>query len=242
MNSPTEVSHLPIVLIHGLRVSGAALHRIAGAITDRPVCHPDLPGHGARGDETFTMDAAVASIIDTIDALGGRAVIAGMSLGGYVAMATAGRHPDAVAAAVIMCATTQPTPLLAAPFQAFGAATSILPRQAAVISKGLTRLAVGRRVAEDMEAGGLSLHSIRDVVAELSHFDAVGEIAAYPGPVEFLNGGWDQFRMHETRFLEAAPAAELCVLPRATHLFPLIQPDLTAGLITEFADTHQRVS
>ncbi|MEE3849076.1 alpha/beta hydrolase [Gordonia sp. LSe1-13] len=226
---------IPVVLVHGLRVSGAALHRIAGGITDRPVSTPDLPGHGTRAAEKFGIDDAVKTVLAAIDELGRPAVVAGMSLGGYVAMATAGRHPEAVAGLVAMCATAQPSRLYAAPFQAFGAATSVLPRQAAAISKGLTRLAVGGRVARDMEAGGLALHSIRDVVAELADFDALAEVARYPGPIAFLNGGWDQFRVHEQRFVAVSPRAEVHVIPRASHLFPLIQPAETASMITDFA-------
>ncbi|AZG45154.1 Lipase LipV [Gordonia insulae] len=226
---------VPVVLVHGLRVSGSSLHRIAAAITDRAVIAPDLPGHGKRADETFTMDGAVAAVLDAIRDVGAPAVVAGMSLGGYVAMATAGRHPGSVAGLVAMCATTQPSRLLASPFQAFGAATALLPRQAAVISKGLTRAAVGSRVAQDMEAGGLALHSIRDVVGELARFDALTELGDYPGPIEFLNGGWDQFRIHEQRFLGVSDRAELTVIPRASHLFPLIQPTTTAEMITDFA-------
>ncbi|MFW0797718.1 alpha/beta hydrolase [Gordonia sp. CPCC 205515] len=224
----------PIVLVHGLRVGGASLHRIAQAITDRPVLTPDLPGHGTRSTETFSMGAAVAAVRDAVESLGGHAVVAGMSLGGYVAMATAARHPAVVDGVVAMGATAQPSRLLAAPFQAFGVATSVLPRQAAWVSMGLTRLAVGRRVATDMEAGGLALHSIRDVVDELAAFDALDAVSRYRGPVEFLNGGWDQFRIHEARFVAAADA-RLQILPRATHLFPLIQPVRTAEAITAFA-------
>ncbi|MDL9945744.1 alpha/beta hydrolase [Gordonia sp. ABSL11-1] len=237
MSAASEMSPgpVPVVLVHGLRVSGASLHRIAAGITDRAVATPDLPGHGSRADETFTMDGAVQAVLDAAHALGGPVIVAGMSLGGYVAMATAGRHPDEVTGLVAMCATAQPSSLLAAPFQAFGAATSFLPAQAAAISKGLTRLAVGTRVASDMEAGGLALHSIRDVVGELSRFDALAELALYPGPVEFLNGGWDQFRIHERRFVAATDRTELRVIPRATHLFPLIQPEPTATLIEDFA-------
>ncbi|MDY6810216.1 MAG: alpha/beta hydrolase [Actinomycetota bacterium] len=235
MSAAQEVSPTPVVLVHGLRVSGAALHRIAAGITDRPVGTPDLPGHGTRSAERFDVDGAVRAVVDAIDALGRPAVVAGMSLGGYVAMATAGRHPDAVAGLLVMCATAQPSRLLAAPFRAFGAATSVLPRQAAAISKGLTRMAVGGQVAGDMEAGGLALHSIRDVVNELAGLDALAEVARYPGPIEFLNGGWDQFRIHEQRFASASPLAQVRVVPRASHLFPLIQPAQTATMITDFA-------
>lgn len=211
------------------------MHRIAAAITERPVIHPDLPGHGDRSAETFRMDDAVDAVLDAITTVGEPAVVAGISLGGYVAMAAAGRHPDSVAGLVTMGSTAQPSALLAAPFRAFGAATSVLPAQAAAISRGLTRVALGRQVAQDMEAGGLALHSIADVVDAIADFDALGELSAYPGSMLFANGGWDQFRIHEKTFAALSTQAELRIIGRASHLYPLIQPEMTGAMIGDFA-------
>lgn len=225
----------PVVLVHGLRVSGASLHHIAAAVDDRPVSTPDLPGHGRRRDETFTMAGAVDTVLAEVDRFGQPAVVAGMSMGGYVAMAAASRHADRVAGLVPMCATAQPGPLFAAPFEIFGAVTAFLPRQAAVISQLLTRLVAGRQVSEDMEIGGLALGSIADVVAELKRFDALGAVARYPGPIVFINGSQDQFRVHEKKFVDAAANASLTVVPGASHLFPLIQPALAGRLVRDVA-------
>ena len=229
-------SRTPLVLVHGLRVSGQTFRRVAAAVPDREVACPDMPGHGSRADEVFTIDGAVAAVTDAIDSVGGTAVVVGMSMGGYVAMATAAAQPDRVAGLGVLCATAQPSRLLAAPFRLFGAATSVLPAEAAQISRVLTRVAVGRDVSDDMEAGGLALHSIRDVVGEVLDFDALAAVGAYPGPSLFVNGAWDQFRLHERRFVEAAEDGTLIVVPRAMHLFPLIQPEFTARLIDEFAE------
>ena len=143
-DSPHTTSRTPIVLVHGLRVSGQTFRRVAGSLADRDVVCPDMPGHGSRADETFTLDGAVAAVVDAIDSVGGSAVVVGMSMGGYVAMATAARHPDRVAGLGVLCATAQPSGLLAAPFRLFGAATSVLPSEAAQVSRVLTRIAVGR--------------------------------------------------------------------------------------------------
>ena len=233
------VEPTPVVLVHGLRVSGATLHRVAAAVAGpdprRAVATPDLPGHGQRRDETFTMSGAVDAVLAEINGFGRPAVVSGMSMGGYVAMAVAGRHPEAVAALVPMCATAQPSPLLAAPFETFGAVTAFLPRQAAIISQVATRLAVGRQVSADMEIGGLALGSIADVVAEIKRFDALGEVRRYPGRTMFVNGSQDQFRVHEQRFVEAAQHASLTVVPGASHLFPLIQPELAGRLVHDIA-------
>ncbi|MFI0904400.1 alpha/beta fold hydrolase [Streptomyces sioyaensis] len=42
----------------------------------------DLPGHGSRRGEPFTIAGAVAAVADAIDELGGRALLVGLSLGG----------------------------------------------------------------------------------------------------------------------------------------------------------------
>ncbi|MCH5641986.1 alpha/beta fold hydrolase [Gordonia sp. ABSL49_1] len=227
----------PVVLVHGIRVSGESLHRIAAAIPNRRVVHPDLPGHGARQAETFTLDGAVATAVAAIEGFGRPAVIAGMSMGGYVAMAVAGRHPELVAGVMPMCATVQPGRVFALPFQIFGAATAFLPKEAAAISRWLTRVTVGRQVSDDMEIGGLALVAISDVVGEVRHFDALGELGRFPGPIALVNGGRDPFRAHERRFEAVSDATALTVIPGASHLFPLIQPERTGRLIDDFASS-----
>ena len=79
---------LPVVLVHGLRTSRTmwraqveALQRVG----HRAVA-VDLPGHGTRIGEPFTLDAAVDTVADAIDEVGGPAVVVGLSLGGYVAI------------------------------------------------------------------------------------------------------------------------------------------------------------
>ncbi|WP_443074181.1 alpha/beta fold hydrolase [Streptomyces sp. NBC_01456] len=54
---------------------------------DHPTAAPDLPGHGSRRGEPFSIAGAVAAVTDTIDELGGRALLVGLSLGGIVATA-----------------------------------------------------------------------------------------------------------------------------------------------------------
>ena len=54
----------------------------------------DLPGHGARMDERFTLDGGVAAIHDGVAALGGRALVVGLSLGGYLAVEHRAQHDE----------------------------------------------------------------------------------------------------------------------------------------------------
>ncbi len=110
-----------IVFVHGTRVCrtiwtpqiealGGEFHAIA----------IDLPAHGRRATEPFSLVAAGDAIAATIreEAAGGRAIVVGLSLGGYVAMDLAARHPDLVRGLVICGATAEPTWIRALPYLA----------------------------------------------------------------------------------------------------------------------------
>lgn len=98
----------PIVLLHGWTLS-ADLNWFTGgfrvAARHGPVLAPDLRGHGRglRSVERFTLEAAADDVSALISHLGlGRAVIAGYSLGGSLALLMWRRHPETVRAMVLM--------------------------------------------------------------------------------------------------------------------------------------------
>src|SRR5688572_7611665 len=77
-----------IILLHGAGVSAAWWHPQVTALQgEYRVLAPDLPGHGALADQAFTLDAAMQRIVDVMDEAGvARALLGGISLGGYLAM------------------------------------------------------------------------------------------------------------------------------------------------------------
>ena len=86
-------SGLTLVFVHGAGANRKmwipAIDRLCGSY--RVIAH-DLPGHGALRRESFRFDAAVRVTEAVIeDYTGGPVVLVGLSLGGYVAMAS--RHP-----------------------------------------------------------------------------------------------------------------------------------------------------
>lgn len=96
-----DPGHVPLVLVHAFPVD----HRMWLDVTDllagdQTVLAPDLPGFGASarlaGEPSLdTMADGVAGALH--EAGVERAVVAGLSLGGYVALALAERHPGLVA-------------------------------------------------------------------------------------------------------------------------------------------------
>src|SRR5262245_40720163 len=98
----------PIVFIHGAVMTRAqwCLQVDRCAAAGYRCVSVDLPGHGELAGRPFTLDAAADHVIDVIDrAAGGRAVVVGLSLGGYTAMTVAGRSPERVRGLVLAGST-----------------------------------------------------------------------------------------------------------------------------------------
>lgn len=110
---PKDVTAPPIVLIHG---TGASLHTWNGWVDalkqERRVIRFDLPGFGLTGPEpenNYTIERYTDYVIALLDKLKvERAVLAGNSLGGYIAWATAIRYPDKVDSLVLIDASGYP--------------------------------------------------------------------------------------------------------------------------------------
>lgn len=102
-----------IVCLHGTRVTRTMWGPQVTGLGDRyRVIALDLPGHGTLADVRFTVERAtdhVAAVID--EAAGGRAVLVGQSLGGYVAMNVVATHPERVAGLVLCNSTAEPRTL-----------------------------------------------------------------------------------------------------------------------------------
>ncbi|MFC9894477.1 alpha/beta fold hydrolase [Nocardia sp. NPDC127579] len=231
---------LPLVLVHGIRLSGACWPAVTERVgAERPVTTVDLPGHGSRRGDQFTLDAAVAAVHDGVDRVGGRAIVVGHSLGGFVGTAAAAADPARVAGLVVAGASCQPGPALARPFTAMHRVLSSRPDGGARISRRVFESVLPARVAHDIDRGGIATEVIPDVVAALRDFDLLGGLGAYPGPVWLVNGARDHFRVGERRSLAACARGRLLVIPRAGHYYPLARPAEFAELILDLAAACQ---
>jgi pimeloyl-ACP methyl ester carboxylesterase len=88
-----------IVFLHGTRLTGAAWAAQVAALGDEFHClAPDLPATGRPPASRSRSRARPARVADLIarEAHDGRAILVGLSLGGYVAMAVAARWPERV--------------------------------------------------------------------------------------------------------------------------------------------------
>ncbi|MVU82638.1 alpha/beta fold hydrolase [Nocardia sp. ET3-3] len=230
------MTNTPIVLVHGIRLSHTCWAEVIDRLAPRrPVLAIDLPGHGRRRGERFTLPGAIEAVAESIDRQGGNALVVGHSLGGFVSIATAAAHPGRVSGLVVAGSTLVPGRTLSMPFRLMHRALSSRPDGGKALSERVFDRAVPSRVAADIARGGIATEAIPDVLAALTGFDPLAALAAYPGPVRLVNGGHDHFRLGEQAFLRAAADARLLVVPRAGHYLPLTHADAFAGLVADFA-------
>jgi pimeloyl-ACP methyl ester carboxylesterase len=228
---------LSVVLVHGIRLSGRCWVSVASELgPERAVITPDLPGHGARRGERFTMPAAIDTVRAAIDSAGGRALVVGHSLGGYVAIAAAAELGERVAGLVVAGSTRIPNSALAIPFRLAHLLLSIQRDGGERLSRRIFDATLPAQVAAAVAAGGIATEVIPDIARAAIAFDPLTELGRYPGPVWLLNGSRDHFRGHEQRFVAASPRAKLLVVPRAGHYLPLAEPQRFARLVRDIAD------
>lgn len=194
----------------------------------------DLPGHGERVGEEFTGEGALAVIDDAVRQAGPRPVLAGHSLGGYLATAWAAQHPTDLGALVLVGASADPSGPLSGVYRGFA---RVLPRLDA--ERTASRMnAVFRRLGATGEhaaalpdgAAYAALPAAWDFVMAHCGPELLDEVRC---PVVLVNGQLDQMRLHVRRYAEHARDPHVLTVPRATHLMPATHPDQVAAALRE---------
>lgn len=97
----------PIILLHPFPLDGRFWEPTLGPLAARTMVYaPHFPGFGATGADLGAAPS-IAAVADGLArwivgaAAGGRAIVAGVSMGGYLALSLAARHPERVAGLVL---------------------------------------------------------------------------------------------------------------------------------------------
>lgn len=230
----------PIVFLHGTRLTRAMWMPQVVRLSDtfRTIAL-DLPGHGTLAHRPFTLDAAADAVAHVIDeAAGGRAIVVGLSLGGYVAMHLAERSPERVRGLVLAGATAEPDGIRKAPYRALAMVMDTFDGHGLDrLNRWFFRTRFDPDVADPIIAGGFWASGGAAALRTLAGHRFLPSLAAYPGPTLILNGEFDvPFRLGQRQFAATAQDARIVRLAGATHLSNLDRPRAFSVAVRRFAE------
>lgn len=255
----------PLLYCDGIGCDGYVWRYLRDDLRARTSLHLHYRGHGRTAAPVDPSRVTIADLADDVnsvlgDALVDRAVLVGHSMGVQVALETYRRHPDKVAALVLVCGAPS-HPLKT--FRGSGQLETLLPtvqkwigRMPGVLnrlSRSLlptrlafevaSRLEIRRELVEPADfmpyLEGMARIDVRLFVAMLasagqhSAEDLLPEIRV---PVLVIAGGRDGFTPPERSraMAEAIPGAELLEIPNASHTAPIERPHLVVQTIRDF--------
>ena len=231
--------HGPVVLLsHGYSATRHMWDGQHAALGDRwRVISWDMRGHGQTDSPDDPQQYSAALTVGDMRALlqhldAERAVIAGLSLGGYVSLAFALAHPE-MTRALVIC-DSGPGYRNAEARAGWNARAQ--ERAAALEAKGLE--ARGRRSAETQQAvhrsaQGLA-HAARGMLAQEGS-QVIDGLAGIRVPTLIIVGDQDQPFIAPSEYMaKKIPGARLAVIPGAGHASNLDQPEAFNRVLREF--------
>ncbi|MEO5964599.1 MAG: alpha/beta fold hydrolase [Candidatus Limnocylindrales bacterium] len=235
-----------IVFIHGTRLSRnqwlPQLRRLSGRYRCIAV---DLPGHGLRGDEPFTLEAATTAVVQAIDAETPhrRAFLVGLSLGGYVAVETAEAYPDRVTGLVLAGCSAEPVGPVTMPFRGFAWLMEHVPAPGLrLLNLAFFRTRYRRAMAQPIVDGGFWADGGSTALRLLVGRRYLQRLARLWTPITIINGTFDPvFGPGGDAWAAAARRGHHVLIPWALHLSNLDRPTTFSRAVAdavEDAATH----
>ncbi|PNG19949.1 alpha/beta fold hydrolase [Streptomyces cahuitamycinicus] len=235
----TAADAVPIVFVHGTRFSAGQWSVQLAALRDEfPVVAVDLPGHGERSTQAWSLSRATEIITSAVDSLDrGPALVVGHSLGGYASLEFARRRPELLRGLILAGASASTRGLWAAPYRWVARLVPRVPADwLARWNDRLLRRLYPPEVVEATIHSGYAFHTLPAAWGEvLGRFDA-GAMRFVKAPVLILNGEKDAvFRSGEAEFARAHSHARVELIPRARHLANFDDPDAFTDAVRRFA-------
>jgi pimeloyl-ACP methyl ester carboxylesterase len=159
-----------------------------------PCVTVDLPGHGSRAHQQFTLESAFAAIDEGVRRSARPPLLVGLSLGGYTSLAYAASNEGRVAGVVLA-----------------GCSTEIRGMPIGVYRR------ISRHVARALRRSTQSWHVVTDMLAAMHGHSSLADLRRLAAPVWLVNGRWDILRFGERRYVAANPGLRVAVVRRAGH-------------------------
>lgn len=225
-----------LVFLHATRFDGASLSRYRQLVPGAQVITPDLPGHATRAGQEFTRETAFGVVDEAMAGIAPQRprILAGHSLGGYLATAWAQAHPDALDGLVLLGAAGDPSHhrRLAGLFTGWANLTERAgPHATAAFANRIMRLVPGM---ESTELPGWEGYDVVGdawgTVIDKAGADQVGRIAC---PVHLVHGNLDPLGFDARHYARAAREAHVHTIRGSTHLAPYTHSDQVASVLRQ---------
>ena len=225
-----------VVMVHGIRTSATMWRAQVDYLAARgnPAVAVDLPGHGARMGEEFTLDGAFSTIDDAVRdaATRGPVLLVGHSMGGLLCVEYAGREdPPPVAGFIAASCTAVPRGVGLTAYRVLARGFDSLPDRGMWLTNRMLDRILPAETRDDFGAGGYALDAQDIALRSLSVLDLLTALHRIEVPLWFVNGQFDQLRVNERLFLQVAGHAELIVVPRTTHHVTVMRPHVFNALL-----------
>lgn len=235
-----------IILIHGATLNGASWAPVRRRLEPRwQVLAPDLPGHGSRRGEPFTLQGAVDTVVAAARSVGPAPVLlAGDSLGAYTAQAAAAALPREQLKGLVLGGASQefrgpplwPHQLKALMFRLMFALKDERSMVEARLPGVLRELGLDEADVRATMDAGVSMAVFPQAVKELRRFDFKSRLAAIEQPTVFVNGDKDAFHVRgEAAYVAAARDATVHRFADCDHGVSLRRSSEFAALVDGLA-------
>ncbi len=227
---------MQVVLVHGIRTSATMWRAQVAHLEARGigVTAVDLPGHGSRMSEEFTLAGALETIDGAVRdaATRGPVLLSGHSMGGLVCIDYVGAtDPPPVAGFIAASCTAVPRGIGLATYRALARRFDALPDRGMWLTNRVLDATLPPETRADFGAGGYAFDTQDIALKSLSVLDLLAALHRIDVPLWFINGQYDQLRVNERLFLRVAQHAELIVVPRTTHLVTAMRPRVFNALL-----------
>ena len=227
---------VPVVLIHGFPFShkmwtfpGGQTEALAARY--RVIAY-DVRGHGESeiGDGHYTIELFVDDLIGLLDHLGiSKAVLVGLSMGGYIALRATERHPDRVRG-LVLCDTKSDSDSNEAKIKRAASIKSIKANGPRVFAEGFV---AGVFTPESMTAKAEAVKAIQSIIERTAPISLCGTTLALAArtdttaflpsiavPVLIMVGERDLLipPAVSEAMKEKIPNSEIRLIPNAAHL------------------------
>ncbi len=240
---------VPLILIHGFPFDHTMWRPQIDALAGpRRVIAYDVRGHGKSdtGDGQYSIELFVDDLIGVMDGLGiSRAVVCGLSMGGYIALRAVERHPDRFAA-VVLCDTKSEADGNEARIKRAAAAQAVKAGGSAKFAEGFVK---GVLAESTFRTRPETVEYVQGMIRANTPLGIAGTLLALAGrtdttealkkmslPALILVGEHDTLTPPSASeaMRGRLPQAELRLIPQAAHLSNLENPSVFNRELSDF--------